>query len=91
MKAILQMADKRWESVGETAAEAFQNLPVTAMEIKLKGTLTLEDGDKKTSRLIMSKGLRKFAANKFIRIQTASNFRKLLSSKDEAGLYKVIK
>ena len=91
MKAILDMAGKVWEAEGKTAAEAFQALPIKIIDIKLKGILTLQDGKKKTSRVIMSNGLKRFAANKFIRIQTAKNFEKVLSKNDEPQLYKIIK
>lgn len=91
MKAKLEMGDKTWNAKGKTAIEAFQALPMTVLDIKLKGVLTLEDKKRKTTRVIMSNGLKRFVANKFVRIQTAKNFEKILSEKDVSGIYKVIK
>lgn len=90
-KATIQIADKKWEAEGSSSTEAFRNLPFTLLDAKLKGIVTLESGKKKTARVIFSKGLKRFAANKLIRLQTARNFEKLLSERDVPQIYKVLK
>ena len=90
-KAKLETLGETYEGKGKTAVEALQDIDVSYLDIKGKGTITLNNGKKESSRFMYAKPLKKAIANKMTRIGLASNLEKLLKGEDTEILDKAVK
>jgi hypothetical protein len=74
----LDMGGKVYEATGDTAHEAIASLPLTFMETKAKGVLTLSHDGKTSSKFFYLTQMRRIIANKMIKIGIAKQLESLL-------------
>jgi hypothetical protein len=66
-KVTLDMAGQLYFGKGQTVFDAITNLPLTYLDVKTKGELTVQKGNAITKRLLYLKPLRMIIANKLRR------------------------
>ena len=74
----LDMSGNVYDATGDTAQEAFTNLPVTFMEVKTKGVITLIYGEKSAERLFYLRPLKALIAGKVRKIGIAKQMESML-------------
>jgi len=95
--AKLEMLGENYEGKGKTSVEAINSIPITFLDVKGKGTITLikKQGKKETKsqRFLYARPLRRLISNKVLKIGLANNLEKLLAEKDTNPTepYKAIK
>ena len=77
-KATLTMGEQVYEGKGKTAYDALSSLPTDYTQIKLKGTISLSLGKKKSERFLHLRPLRMFMANKMRKMVLAKDLQFLL-------------
>ena len=77
-KAELEMAGQIHKGEGETFVEALNSIPLTYLDIKYKGVLKVSNGGRSFEKFFFLKPLRRFFANKMVRLQCANQFERLM-------------
>jgi len=77
-KAKLEANDTEYYSSGDSVLETLENFPLNYLDVKTKGTLKMELGDKKAERFMVMRQLRMLFASKMRRAGIANNFEDLL-------------
>ena len=78
VKLTLDCNNTQYQSSGETILTALTNLPLSYVEVKTKGTLTITDEKRTASKFYNLPQLRKLVANKMWKIIQANYLRTLL-------------
>ena len=76
--AVLEMGGNKYKGEGETLADALKAIPLDYTQIKLKGTIRVEQGGKSFERLFPVIPLRRIFASKIYKEHWASNIVKFL-------------
>ena len=69
---------EKYTSKGKTMDDAFIGLVVDYTKVKTKGTITLENGKKKSSKFFYLRPLRRIVVNKLKRLQVGRDLEFLL-------------
>ena len=64
IRATLEHAGEVYTGTAETIEEALDVMPITYNDIKYKGTITIEKGEKKVSRFLYKRPLRLIFSSK---------------------------
>ena len=79
IKATLEVNRKEYEGSGENIIEAIGNLPITMIEAKTKGRITIQEGDREVYRDLVLKKVRRMLGSKFGKILMAKDLGVLLN------------
>lgn len=74
----LDTAGLKYTGKGETIHDALKNLPLTYLDVKAKGVITVVSGDKRCERLFYLQPLKALIANKLRKIGYAKQLEALL-------------
>ena len=74
----VEMASGSFKGEGGTVEEAFMNVPLTFMQVKYKGVVSVKKDDKKDEILFMMPQLRRMFATKTARIHWAHQIEKFV-------------
>lgn len=77
-RIVITMPSNSVEAVGKTADEALNNLDMSFMDVKEKGTITLYKGSKKSERFFYKNALKKVVVNKLRKAQVGRDLESLL-------------
>jgi hypothetical protein len=68
IKATLKIAGKEYNASGKTIDEALQAIPITWMDIKGKGVMTVSNGKQTIEKIFYLKQMRRMFGNKLGKI-----------------------
>ena len=81
-KIKLETGGEEFTSTGDTVLEALHALGMDYTQVKTKGTITLEKGKKKSSKMYYMRPLRRIVVNKLSRVQVAKDLEFLLKENE---------